>query len=938
MPPMPFGSEQFPRRRSSRRRFAVSGPRSWALWVFTALGWLMPITALFAAVEFPGPRLTALSQPGHSVLAVRLPDRATDDLLVGGGGGLLSLVGYTDVSRAFAVRQQLNLGGRLVGLVPWEGLPLSEQGVVVAAADPDRVFFVRIQPTDPYLTLAESVDLDEDPGTLAWFGDVNGGRGQVAVSLPGIDVIALLADEGGWRLRQSVAVGDEPRSLTSADLDGDGVLEVVAAQCGWLSGDLAVLTAADDQRAVVRFARIADLNAGLVAAFDDDGDGRHELAVADRDQPVVRFLRARDLDFDSIGEIALTIPARNLVMWTLADGSPALLAENEERGTIDFSSRTAAGWVQHDTFFPGCRPLASAPAELNGDGQPDLATVGAGTAVMSLMFARSGPGFWAPPARVLTARAGGICHGDFDGDGHADVLIQAALEKRLSLFASRSDGKLQTMAREIPLSFLPGKSVAVELDGDRSPELAVLDVIAGQVVVLDLAADGGFTEGARQAIGSFPTFLTAGDIDADGLVDLLALPSSDSNVRLLFGAGDSAFSPPVTLIYDIATTRAVLVDLNGDGLLDVIGVDGVSRVWWCLNLGGRTFGPGQWLQAGAGASLLAAGDLDGDLDDDVVVGCRTDHSLVLFENNGLGDLVRRTGSFALGSEPRGLQIGDFNRDGRGDIAVNLRDEDRLEIYLSTFPWSNEHVLSVPGTPEMLEFLVADVNSDGMDDLLALDSLLQVCVAHLNLDPAGVALEPRSLMLSCADGRGLQVRLEPGLEGPWRLEAFLPAGWRTLVENGRAAVGELEFDGGVWILTIAADELTAWGRPSVLRLEVARSDGRLESHQEAVAAPCGPDAPDGGSALPVWLAGPWPNPGNPLIRARFHLPRDGYTRVAVHDLTGRRVAVLADGNLPAGDHEVRWNGRGPGGAAAAGAYLFRIETPSGCLSRKLVLLK
>jgi len=245
---------------------------------------------------------------------------------------------------------------------------------------------------------------------------------------------------------------------------------------------------------------------------------------------------------------------------------------------------------------------------------------------------------------------------------------------------------------------------------------------------------------------------------------------------------------------------------------------------------------------------------------------------------------------------------------------------------------------VPGTPEMLEFLVADVNSDGVDDLLALDSLLRLGVAHLNLDPADVALEPRSLTLMCADGRGLQVRLEPGLEGPWRLKALLPAGWRTLVENGRAAAGELEFDGGVWILTVASDELTAWGRPSALRLEVTRTDGNLESHQEAVPAPCRPDAADNGSALPVWLTGPWPNPGNPLIRASFHLPRDGYTRVAVHDLAGRRVAVLADGNLPAGDHEVRWNGRGPGGVAAAGAYLLRIETLSGCVSRKLVLLK
>jgi len=199
----------------------------------------------------------------------------------------------------------------------------------------------------------------------------------------------------------------------------------------------------------------------------------------------------------------------------------------------------------------------------------------------------------------------------------------------------------------------------------------------------------------------------------------------------------------------------------------------------------------------------------------------------------------------------------------------------------------------------------------------------------------VALEPRSLTFDCRDDGGLQVRLEPGWEGSWRLEARLPSGWRTLVEDGRADAGRIERDGNAWILDVRSVELEAWGRPSALRLLATGADGRIESRQEAVSGPCGGGTASGG---PAWLAGPWPNPGNPLIRASFRLEQDAYARVAVHDLAGRLVSVLAEGHLAAGEHEVRWDGRGAGGTAAAGAYLLRVETGSGRLSRKLVLLK
>jgi flagellar hook assembly protein FlgD len=57
---------------------------------------------------------------------------------------------------------------------------------------------------------------------------------------------------------------------------------------------------------------------------------------------------------------------------------------------------------------------------------------------------------------------------------------------------------------------------------------------------------------------------------------------------------------------------------------------------------------------------------------------------------------------------------------------------------------------------------------------------------------------------------------------------------------------------------------------------------------------------------------------------------------VLDATGRRVRSVLDGWLPAGRHEITWDGRGEAGArVAAGVYFMRIAGPGGSASVRFV---
>jgi flagellar hook assembly protein FlgD len=66
---------------------------------------------------------------------------------------------------------------------------------------------------------------------------------------------------------------------------------------------------------------------------------------------------------------------------------------------------------------------------------------------------------------------------------------------------------------------------------------------------------------------------------------------------------------------------------------------------------------------------------------------------------------------------------------------------------------------------------------------------------------------------------------------------------------------------------------------------------------------------------------------------------GNASLRVYDVSGRLIRSLVDGRLPAGMHEVMWNGRDENGAmAASGVYFYRLSAGEIVQTRKMVLLR
>lgn len=889
-----------------------------------------------ALIQFPGPTRIELSSEALSAATFELVIGDPDYIISGSSDGFLSLHQLTGAGERFLLLTRFSLAGKPVHMMPWEGRPLLDQGLVVATANPDRLVFLGVGPSAPFFTIEDVVDLEEDPGTFSFVGDPIGGSGELAVSLPGIDKVAFLAQQdGSWGITSVQDTGDQPFSVQGLDVDGDQMRELVVANRGPLSGVLGFFKR--DQTGTYARTQL-EFPAGTPSrldAYDLDGDGRRELAVTVAGKPEIVIMRSEAGALVPMGSIGLTLPADAIHLTAIFDGTTGLLAANQDRGLVDFFQYAEGVWTRLNSYYPGVHPLALLSGEFNGDSGRDLVSIGGDANEVTVMFANPQPGFWGLPALALTASPGASVIADFDGDGWRDLAVSNGNEKRLSFFPGLANGGFGITPVDFPLTFYPGQVAALDTDDDPASELAVLDGTNGQVFVVDHVPGPGFVLASGTPTGLSPTFVVAHDMDQDGRQDLLIITREEEEVRVLFGGGGHSFPAMISLGLDNGADWVSALDLNADGLLDLALSDGFNRVWTTTNTGGRSFDNLAWLNAGSGPGIMAVGDLDQDLDEDLVVVNKSDESLTMYENTGSGKLTRRIGGLALTSSPTGILIRDMDLDGLPEIVLNLREERVLGVNYGRGNWEYSTTAVYDGGPDVTEFKVGQFNLDEKPDILTLDRSLMLGLTLLNVEQDLVSVRPEALSVGCGSGV-LEIRIQPDRPGPWKVDVGRDGRWESLAESGQALVGSMDYDRGTWILTVDFAELPRDLRQSVLRLSVGQGSDR-EWLDHPLAEVC-PDDREEDLPLVAWARLPWPNPFNPLVNARFALNRPARVSVGVYDLSGRRVAQLAHGMYEAGDHAVRWDGKSGDRNAAAGVYLLRISTPDMTLHHKVMLLK
>ncbi|HZO05052.1 MAG TPA: VCBS repeat-containing protein, partial [Solirubrobacterales bacterium] len=336
-----------------------------------------------------------------------------------------------------------------------------------------------------------------------------------------------------------------------------------------------------------------------------------------------------------------------VLLAALAAALTALLSSTASAFTFAPAQIRVAGLAQQEMH-------GVEAADIDGDGLLDAVASGyysgapGGDPVIAVLRGRAN-GTLAPVVNYPMTGAGpvtGLALGDFNEDGSPDAALGSPFSEELVISLNDGDGGFEAPTPLPSGGFSPDDPLVADFDADGHLDLASANGSSYSVYLGN--GDGSFEPALNEEIEDWALTIAAGDFDDDGIVDL-ALGNVDAGtVRILLGEGDGTFvaAPPVDLEALAPEEECFCVEIWG----------------------------------------IAAGDLDGNGRDDLVVSDRFENRLfsVLSNPDGtftgappvdLEELAPEEECFCV--EIWGIAAGDI--DGNGTV-----DADDLTVFANNF--------------------------------------------------------------------------------------------------------------------------------------------------------------------------------------------------------------------------------------------------------------
>ena len=575
--------------------------------------------------NFPnlGPRMGIGDLNGDGKLDIAVADQMNNQLysLLGDGTGKFTVRGqYFDNAATSVYLSDLNGDGRLdvLDVSPMGGLVTVRFGLGDGTFTASSIYSVGAGMQDAVLG-----DLDGD-GHPDVIGNIYPGQIFALKGRPdgtfASPVLAATISASGKLARVADVTGDGRQDLLVSDGPGIGVL----AGNGTLVLQAVVYTLAAYTNARDSFV-VADFNQdgkpdvaigvrGAIVILEGHGNGSftsgdfYDFGKSIGDITVGDF--NRDGNLDVAGSIDATFPrvflGNGTGFFTLApdpnttygDGSPPSSigsGDFDGDGSRDIviigpSTTSPYGFPQllsgkgDGSFHTGVEmPNGSVvTADLNNDGRDDMVVVGQGSAYIIASLGQPGGTF----AEVRTALrnptfAALTAIGDLNGDGKKDLIIAGYQE--LEVWLGSGDGHFSYNGVRIDTAGLAinnyyRSAVIVDYDGDGHNDLlltSLYDVynpsVPAKLRLYGGNGDGSFRSGVSLPLSHFYQHITAGDLNRDGLADLVL--DDDSIVAVLINLGGGNFDQETPYVAGRGITSLTLADVNRDGYPDIVNAD-----------------------------------------------------------------------------------------------------------------------------------------------------------------------------------------------------------------------------------------------------------------------------------------------------------------------------------------------------------------------------
>ncbi|MDO7877628.1 T9SS type A sorting domain-containing protein [Hymenobacter sp. ASUV-10] len=373
----------------------------------------------------------------------------------------------------------------------------------------------------------------------------------------------------------TVAVGNQPRFIAPADLDGDGDL------------DLVVASATADNVTVRLNDGAGNFTAHPTNPTPATGDNPRSVAVGDIDG---------DGDLDLVTS-ASAGPAATTVGVYLNDG------------TGDFTPHP----IKPNPGSFGA-PYNVKLGDIDGDGDLDLLTAAYAESMVKVHLNDGTGNFSAHPTTPTLPGVANACAlglGDIDADGDLDLVTTAFTAGRAYVW--RNDGAGNFSAHPTtPVLVVGGNPYTAmlgDIDADGDLDLLVANNSGTSTVsVRRNDGTGGFSGTTELVVGTTPYNSALGDVDGDGDLDLVVAVGTAAGVTLRLNDGTGTFVAPTTPPVVTSTVVSVaLADVNGDGALDLLAGANSTTLYVRLNLPQPVLGSFAPGRGAAGSSVTIVG-------------------------------------------------------------------------------------------------------------------------------------------------------------------------------------------------------------------------------------------------------------------------------------------------------------------------------------------
>jgi hypothetical protein len=269
-----------------------------------------------------------------------------------------------------------------------------------------------------------------------------------------------------------------------------------------------------------------------------------------------------------------------------------------------------------------------------------------------------------PNPRIYGAQAS-----DLDGDGWIDLGAVNEDSSDIRVFLNTADGSGLFEDFLVPpteTGGTPSPNESADFDNDGHIDICTANTSTASVSIVLGAGDGTFSSHQEVAVGAVPHGIAVLDMDGDADLDIATANTQGNNVSILFNDGAGVFGPATS--FEGGGTHEWGLgagDMNNDGIDDlVVGAHTSERILVQLGRGDGTFTPMPFQGAGGLVWMLALGDLDGDGNLDVSSANSTNNNGSILLGNGDGTLRPRVITPMAGHVPA-TDLGDL--DGDGDL-------------------------------------------------------------------------------------------------------------------------------------------------------------------------------------------------------------------------------------------------------------------------------